>query len=375
VKRNLTPGGALLHPLFLGALGVLSFNDHVLKHVQPGVISGKLSDFAGVLLLPLFLHGLAELVFARAGRPLTPTSADRWLLGCIALSLLVFGLPEVWHRAETAYRYSVGALQWPLRALLARLRSASLPALRPVRATADVTDLLATPMVLVAYSLGRRSPARARCRTATAVVVAVFVVGSLGGAKDAAARSKEPYAHDGFYMTMEGGAGLMGLDSNGSISNGFQQKIASSARAAAAVFAFTLGGTLKDAHLVLAGRLATSVGVQPVLKTLGNRFQLRDTDLALVELQGVVQYFPDLHRGLHFGASFGLGGVGVPESSEGLNPGFSGSLEVGEAYFFGRQWSIGPTLRLTAGRSYGSDGVDTATSVFVPSLLLTLMLH
>jgi hypothetical protein len=47
----------LLSPLFVGALLVLLVNDHVLKHYYPSWLTGKLSDFAGLFVLCLFLLG------------------------------------------------------------------------------------------------------------------------------------------------------------------------------------------------------------------------------------------------------------------------------------------------------------------------------
>jgi len=160
MKRNPAPGGVLVHPALLAALLLLLLNDHVLKHVCPGVLTGKLSDFAGVLLLPLFLHALIELSQARLWqRPLSATNGDRVLFGCVVVSLFAFALPEVCKPAELVYRYGLGALRWPLQALFALAEGSSLGSLRPVRATADVTDLLALPMGLVAFRIGRRSRA------------------------------------------------------------------------------------------------------------------------------------------------------------------------------------------------------------------------
>jgi hypothetical protein len=158
MTRSPAPGGALLHPVTLTALGTLALNDHVLKRVCPGVITGKLSDFAGVVLLPVFLHALVELAAARVWRrPLSTATSDRWLVGCVVVSLLAFGLPEVSLAAELAYRYGLGGAQWPFRALAALVTGHAPPDVRPVRATADVTDLLALPMGFVAFWIARRS--------------------------------------------------------------------------------------------------------------------------------------------------------------------------------------------------------------------------
>jgi hypothetical protein len=161
MKRSSRHGSALLHPFTLVALFTLALNDHVLKHACPGVPTGKLSDFAGVLLLPLFLHALLEVLAVRVGpRPLGVATGDRWLVGCIVVSLLAFGLPEVWPPAELVYRYGLGAARWPFRAIFAVLSGDALPGVRPVRATADVTDLLALPMGWVAFAVGRRTTAQ-----------------------------------------------------------------------------------------------------------------------------------------------------------------------------------------------------------------------
>jgi hypothetical protein len=175
MKRNPTPGGALLHPITLAALLTLALNDHVLKRACPGVVTGKLSDFAGVVLLPLFVHGVLELARARVWqKPLSVAAGDRWLIGCIVVSLLAFALPEVWQPAELAYRYGLGAARWPFRMLAALLSGHASPELRPVRATADVTDLLAMPMAWLAWAVGRRGAATARLARGTAVVSALL---------------------------------------------------------------------------------------------------------------------------------------------------------------------------------------------------------
>jgi hypothetical protein len=74
----------------------------------------------------------------------------------VAVALLAFALPEVWGPAELVYRYGLGAARWPIHALAALLSGHALPHVIPVRATADVTDLLALPMGLVAFTVGRR---------------------------------------------------------------------------------------------------------------------------------------------------------------------------------------------------------------------------
>ncbi|MCC6526117.1 MAG: hypothetical protein IT373_25950 [Polyangiaceae bacterium] len=62
----LAPARALAHPLWLGGLALLVLNDHVLKGsgALPGLVTGKLSDAAGMLVAP----ALAALVVRARGR-------------------------------------------------------------------------------------------------------------------------------------------------------------------------------------------------------------------------------------------------------------------------------------------------------------------
>src|SRR5919108_3596562 len=66
------PGDGLLHPLVLVALAALVVNDHLLKPTFPGVVTGKLSDVAGLLLAPVVAVAAIELVAAAAGRDYSP---------------------------------------------------------------------------------------------------------------------------------------------------------------------------------------------------------------------------------------------------------------------------------------------------------------
>jgi len=157
--RDRAPGCALLHPFAVLSLVVLVANDHWLKHAHPGLLSGKLSGFAAVLLLPLFLHTLFELSYraVNARRP-SARLANRALGACLALTCSVYAPPEIWPPAETAYRYGLGALQWPFRALWSVGHGQGAVGLVPVRATADPSDLAALVMLWVAWRVARRAP-------------------------------------------------------------------------------------------------------------------------------------------------------------------------------------------------------------------------
>jgi hypothetical protein len=63
-------GRKLWHPLPLGAVLLLLLNDHLLKGsgLLPGVLTGKLSDVAGLFFFPLLLEALLEQALPRARR-------------------------------------------------------------------------------------------------------------------------------------------------------------------------------------------------------------------------------------------------------------------------------------------------------------------
>ncbi len=149
-------GGALLHPVALTAVAVLLFNDHVLKRAWPGLISGKLSDAAGMVFFPLLLLGLWQLLQKLAGR--MPRATLRAVVVCALMTGTVFAATKLSVRAGAAYAWALGAAQWPFRVLAATHPHV---AVAPVAHTVDPTDLLVLPLLAVAIAIGRpRTAAR-----------------------------------------------------------------------------------------------------------------------------------------------------------------------------------------------------------------------
>lgn len=208
-----------------------------------------------------------------------------------------------------------------------------------------------------------------------ALAAGAFAVGLLGAAQAAAA--SQPFTHDGFYLSADAGPGLVWADSSGSISNNFLQKVPSSALAPALpAMSLALGGTFaRLPGFTLGGRLGVAKGTHPVVDTLGSRFSIPKHDLLLLEIGPLAEYYPDPRRGLHFGAAVGVAWLGLTGNSQGVAPGFSGSVEVGHGFFFARQWSLGATLRVSAAHTYSFDGTGVATTTLLPALLATVTLH
>ena len=142
---------ALAHPISLCAIALPVINDHVLKQLAPGVITGKLSDFAGLAFFPLLLAAVAEHARIRRG--------TQTVLVVAIATAAAFAAIKVCAPAAEAYRVGVAALQWPFRATRAVLTSESLPSLGRVAHVADPSDLVALVALAVPIRLARRETA------------------------------------------------------------------------------------------------------------------------------------------------------------------------------------------------------------------------
>ena len=96
-RRGDWPGEELLHPVPILCMILLGVNDHVLKGSGwvPGVVTGKLSDFAGLVFFPLFLTALLNTVmfgvFRSSERVRWDYSLTRWKLwGALGVTVVVF---------------------------------------------------------------------------------------------------------------------------------------------------------------------------------------------------------------------------------------------------------------------------------------------
>jgi len=116
----------LVYPLWLGALALLFFNDHLFKGsgFLPGVVTGKLSDIAGLVVAPALLATLLRL----RGRA-------SWLACHLAIGLVFAGI-KLSPSAAAGFEalMALGPFPW--------------------RITVDPTDLLALPALFVSWRLG-----------------------------------------------------------------------------------------------------------------------------------------------------------------------------------------------------------------------------
>lgn len=140
-QRGLEPLRALVHPLWLGAFGVLLLNDYVLKaSLDAPLLTGKLSDVAGLIVAPVVLAAIlrvrrsrglwlsaAAVVAVFSAINLSPTAAGAWDAGVAA----VFGSSTTWTDPTDLLALPAAALGvWALTPAMAQARPNAMPGRR-----------------------------------------------------------------------------------------------------------------------------------------------------------------------------------------------------------------------------------------------------
>ncbi|MEQ9318568.1 MAG: PQQ-binding-like beta-propeller repeat protein [Polyangiaceae bacterium] len=120
-----------LHPAWVLALALLLVNDHILKAALPGVLTGKLSDLAGMFVAPPVL---ALLLRVRDRRGLA------WCHVAVGLGFSAINLSPA--TARTVEALSTVLVRWQI--------------------WCDPTDLIALPLLVVSHCLGSRAAQRRR---------------------------------------------------------------------------------------------------------------------------------------------------------------------------------------------------------------------
>ena len=153
---------SLAHPVPLAALIVLVANDHWWKGagLLPGWLTGKLSDFAGLVFFPVLLTALVELGWRRARRPVVAVAAT-------AVTGLSFTLLKVWEPANRLANEAWGSV------------------------ALDPTDLVALPSLLLALHHLLALPVKPAPRVVQAAVV---VFASLASIATSAPMTRRGYA-------------------------------------------------------------------------------------------------------------------------------------------------------------------------------------
>jgi hypothetical protein len=135
------PLGEALHPAALAAVALLVVNDWLLKPwFGPSLVTGKLSDLAGLVFAPVVLSAAIGLVLhaaARLGARVDPSLSRRRLAACTLATGAVFA----------AVKLDAGAAR-ALAEVISRLG-------RPAAIYLDRSDLLCLPALAIAWWIGR----------------------------------------------------------------------------------------------------------------------------------------------------------------------------------------------------------------------------
>ncbi len=146
--KKITAGELALHPAALISLAVLVVNDRWLKAAWPGFVTGKLSDCAGLVLLPIGLLSSAEILRRICHKPLIwRDDALLW----VAISVVGFVFVKVTPAGNDAYAWAVGAIRWPLQTV----SHGGALGIRPILVSRDRSDLLALVVSLAPFLLIR----------------------------------------------------------------------------------------------------------------------------------------------------------------------------------------------------------------------------
>jgi hypothetical protein len=154
------PADALLGPVPLIAILILVANDHWFKSMWPGVVTGKLSDIAGLAFFPFVPLGFWELALWAARRWRGPRTTP--LMFATAITAVGFVLVKTTAVGAMAFGTAESFGQW-LPVALIGVFSGHRPAIGDAAPVArDISDLLALPALLLALNVGlariRRMP-------------------------------------------------------------------------------------------------------------------------------------------------------------------------------------------------------------------------
>jgi hypothetical protein len=154
----------LVHPVTLAATALLILNDHLLKAADPGLLTGKLSDIAGLVMAPPTVAVPLAVLLPRV-RPVRVAAAAVALIGLGFVA--VKASPHAAGYASAAWSLVNG----------------------PSRISADITDLVALPALGLAWLTwltATARPARSRLARLVATLVVLPTAGMAMAATSAA---------------------------------------------------------------------------------------------------------------------------------------------------------------------------------------------
>jgi hypothetical protein len=193
---------------------------------------------------------------------------------------------------------------------------------------------------------------------------------SLDGAESVPAIERGQRVHDGFYLRMSAGGGLIGVDLNPE--PGYADHSADGAGLSFELLAGASpvrGGTLGGALLL---------DLAPSMPLATDAQEETDAPLGLGVLGPFVDAFPEPDLGWHFGGALGLASLSLQtvDSRRHRLVGVGGALWGGNDFWIGDEWSMGGALRVLRTLTWGDAGdFELKASSLSASLMLTAVHH
>ena len=151
------PRSPLLHPVAIAALVLLVVNDHVLKAAWPGLLTGKASDVAALVLVPPLVVELGRLL---TGGRLTSVTRTRLAWAAAIGIAAVFLAVKLDPGANAAYAVGLGLLQWPAHFVGSLFGGLPVAGPRPAPTVLDAGDLVTLPAAILGGWIAAGRPLR-----------------------------------------------------------------------------------------------------------------------------------------------------------------------------------------------------------------------
>jgi len=194
-----SPGALICHPIALASLILLIANDHVLKGLVPGMVTGKLSDVAGLVYFPLLVVAGLDIV---RQKPSTAARRDTVAAMACLLTAIAFASIKTIPQATELFNRALGLTQWAIGG--GALAGAPVA---PTQGLTDPSDLIALPALFVAFGIARRQGLRAgnpQPRRLSALSLAtIFVAGLASIATSPAMRSSSTDYEEPLQLTRD----------------------------------------------------------------------------------------------------------------------------------------------------------------------------
>lgn len=130
-------------------------NDHLFKEWFANPITGKLSDVAGLAVVPLIPICVYGLLCAARRRP-APHHRTVLIASLLTVGTL-FAAVNTLPLCSEVYQWAMAVAQWPFRAAGHFLAGQASPVLSPLGHTLDPTDLFALPALLIPWRLAQQT--------------------------------------------------------------------------------------------------------------------------------------------------------------------------------------------------------------------------